>query len=97
MKTTFTALLLGLLSATSAFAADPVVPGVVKMQDILSAAKPTSPASVKRGDLCKGWGAFDCQRLGNNLTVEAIYQKGWRVVATAHYSEIMNFIFIEEQ
>lgn len=93
--------LIGLLASSTLFAADPAIPGVVKMQDILGAAKPASPGSIpgsiKRGDLCKGWGAFDCQRLGNDLTVEAIYQKGWRVVATARYSEIMNFIFIEEQ
>lgn len=101
-KKHFMLALIGLLASSSAFSAEPSVPGVVKMQDLMAAAKGSAKnsgaASLKKGELCMRHftGAFRCDSIGV-VSIPEIYAAGWRVVAMSNPSEASTLIVIEEQ
>ena len=91
----------------------PTIPGVVKIQDMMTtagAAKSSATANgqrIKRGGGCYvstmgavGWNVtLKCdQFVGEEVSVQQIYERGWRVVTSHVYPDrAMHILIIEEQ
>ncbi len=108
MKTRFAMAIftVGLLPCGAVQSADPSIPRVVKMQDLMGVARPQVPTTdqgrkLKKGEICWTRGllteVWNCSSLGG-LTISQVYDRGWRVAdMNGGLIGAPAFLVIEEQ